>query len=137
MPLSEHEQRLLEQMERALYAEDPKLASTLRGGDVSGHRRRRMILGSLGLVVGLALLIVGVSVRWPLGVLGFLVMLASAWWLLSSWRGGTTPGASAAAGPTKGRGPKQSKGAKPAKGPKPVMDRFEERWRRRREGDGA
>ncbi|HZF87360.1 DUF3040 domain-containing protein, partial [Streptomyces sp.] len=24
MPLSEHEQRMLEQMERALYAEDPK-----------------------------------------------------------------------------------------------------------------
>ena len=32
VPLSEHEQRLLEQMERALHEEDPKLASTLRHG---------------------------------------------------------------------------------------------------------
>jgi len=31
MPLSEHEQRLLEQMEKALYAEDPKFATSLRG----------------------------------------------------------------------------------------------------------
>ena len=45
MPLSEHEQRLLEQMERALYAEDPKLASTLRGADLRAHHRRRVALG--------------------------------------------------------------------------------------------
>jgi hypothetical protein len=41
VPLSEHEQRLLEQMERALYAEDPKFASTLRSaGPRPGSRRR-------------------------------------------------------------------------------------------------
>ena len=75
MPLSEHEQRLLEQMERALYAEDPKLASTLRGSDLRAHQRRRVIVGSLGLLVGLGLLLAGVSIGWPLGVVGFLVML--------------------------------------------------------------
>ena len=37
MPLSEHEQRLLEQMERALYAEDPKFASALRGHVLRGR----------------------------------------------------------------------------------------------------
>ncbi|GAA3106389.1 hypothetical protein GCM10020254_60330 [Streptomyces goshikiensis] len=31
VPLSEHEQRMLEQMERALYAEDPKFATALEG----------------------------------------------------------------------------------------------------------
>ena len=43
MPLSEHEQRLLEQMEKALYAEDPKFATSLqsRGGMVRRLRRRR------------------------------------------------------------------------------------------------
>ena len=41
MPLSEEELRLLEQMERALVAEDPKLASTLRGTKVRQHQRRR------------------------------------------------------------------------------------------------
>ena len=38
MPLSEHEQRLLDQIERALIAEDPKFASTVR----AGHSRRSM-----------------------------------------------------------------------------------------------
>ena len=40
MPLSEHEQRLLEQMERALYAEDPKFASTLRSADAEMYRAK-------------------------------------------------------------------------------------------------
>ena len=44
MPLSEHEQRLLEQMERALYAEDPKFASSLRGKDPRSNFRRRVLL---------------------------------------------------------------------------------------------
>jgi hypothetical protein len=39
VPLSEHEQRLLEQMERALYAEDPKFVSSLRGADWTARRR--------------------------------------------------------------------------------------------------
>ena len=52
MPLSEHEQRLLEQMERALYAEDPKFASALRGSDLRGRYRRRALLGAFGVVVG-------------------------------------------------------------------------------------
>lgn len=133
MPLSEHEQRLLEQMERALYAEDPKLASTLRGADVSTHQRRRLVLGAIGVVAGLALLLVGVSAEWPLGVAGFLVMLASAWWMLSSWRGrGSGSGASPAA---PAGSPRAGRTAKQPKGSKPVMERFEERWRRRREGN--
>ena len=47
MPLSEHEQRLLEQMERALYAEDPKFASALRGHDLRGRYRRRLLAAGL------------------------------------------------------------------------------------------
>jgi len=62
VPLSEHEQRLLEQMERALYAEDPKFASALRGSDLRGHYRRRALLGAFGVVVGLALLPVGIAI---------------------------------------------------------------------------
>jgi Protein of unknown function (DUF3040) len=139
VPLSEHEQRLLEQMERALYAEDPKFASTLRGAEVGAKQRRRMVLGAFGIVVGLGLLLAGVSVGWPLGVVGFLVMLGSAWWVLTSWRGRADKAANAAPGAPAGRG-KQAKGKQPkGKQPKasqPVMNRFEERWRRRREGGG-
>ena len=83
MPLSEHEQRLLDQIERALIAEDPKFASTVRAGRPRPTRRRR-IQGMALFVVGLVLLVVGVAL-WheataflALGVVGFLSMLGGA-----------------------------------------------------------
>ena len=86
MPLSEHEQRLLEQMERQLYADDPKLASTLRGTGRSLRSRHQVVLGAIGIVLGLVLLVAGVAAPlWPLGVAGFLVMLGSGWWASSGW----------------------------------------------------
>ena len=76
MPLSEYEQRVLEQMERQLTSDDPRLANTL----TSRGRRSvsRYVLGGVGVVVGLLLLIFGVvaSRAW-LGVLGFIVMFAA------------------------------------------------------------
>ncbi len=133
MPLSEHEQRLLEQMERALYAEDPKLASTLRGSDLRAVQRKRLVLGAFGLLAGLGLLVAGVATQLvPVGVVGFLVMLAAAWY---AYTGLKTParvdptqvGGSSAAG----RGPAKRK----TKSSGSSMQRLEERWRRRREGD--
>ena len=53
MPLSEEELRLLEQMERALVAEDPKLASTLRGTAIRRAARRRAIVAGVVFVVGI------------------------------------------------------------------------------------
>jgi len=84
MPLSEHEQRLLDQIERALYAEDPKFASNVRGARMRGLYHRRRFQGVALFALGLLLLIAGVvlPVR-PIGipvisVLGFLVMFAGA-----------------------------------------------------------
>jgi hypothetical protein len=133
VPLSEHEQRLLEQMERALYAEDPKFASVLRGSDLRGRYRRRAYLGVAGVVVGLALLPIGVAGKiLPLSVLGFLIMLGSAILAVTSWRKAPAPGDAPAAAAAGSRG--RTKAAKP---PKPsFMERLDERWRRRREGDG-
>ncbi|MCU1606320.1 MAG: putative transrane protein, partial [Modestobacter sp.] len=75
MPLSEHEQRLLEQIERALVDDDPKFASTVRTGDRRQKARRKLQLGALLVLVGLAGLIGGVAVPLVvLGVVGFLVM---------------------------------------------------------------
>ncbi|WP_116051928.1 DUF3040 domain-containing protein [Amycolatopsis palatopharyngis] len=80
MPLSEHEQRLLDQIERELYAEDPKFASTVRGTRLRRPARRRRVQGVALFVVGVALLVLGVVVPFrvaeiPLvSVLGFLVM---------------------------------------------------------------
>jgi len=127
VPLSEHEQRLLEQMERALSAEDPKFASALRGSDLRGRFRRRALLGVLGLLVGVTLLLVGVaSKQTAVAVLGFLVMLGSALWGVVNWR--RIPGPGEIATPPTGRAAKQPRAK--------VMDRFEERWRRRREEGG-
>jgi len=84
MPLSEHEQRLLEQIERALYAEDPKFASTVRGAKMRRPTRRRRLQGAALFLLGLVLLIVGVVLpirpfEVPvISVFGFLVMFAGA-----------------------------------------------------------
>ena len=81
MPLSEHEQRMLDQIESALYAEDPKFASSVRGGNLRKPSTRRRLQGAGLFVLGLAMLVAGVAVKatmiggFPvLSVLGFVVM---------------------------------------------------------------
>ncbi len=85
MPLSEHEQRLLDQIERALYAEDPKFVSSVRGGRLRKPTRRRRLQGVAVFALGLAMLILGVAIpalwlgRVPvLSIVGFVVMLVGA-----------------------------------------------------------
>jgi len=80
MPLSDHEQRLLEQMERALYAEDPKFASSVRGAHLRTPSTRRRLQGVGMFLLGLAMLVSGVAIKatmiggFPvLSVLGFVV----------------------------------------------------------------
>jgi hypothetical protein len=141
--LSEEELRLLEQMERALVEEDPKLASTLRGTSFQRAARRRMVLGGAILVVGVALLIAAVLVgenqvvRTVMGVLGFVVMLGGAILALTSARSPGHPvsakvrasgksGLGVVDGGRAHRPRRQRSGS-------PFMERMEERWRRRRE----
>jgi hypothetical protein len=137
VPLSEHEQRLLEQMERALYAEDPKFASALRGADLRSHFRRRAYQAMAGFALGVILLMTGAVANLPLvSIVGFLVMLTCAVLTVSSWRRIPGPGEIAVAGPattSRRQRPRQRQRQRPrAK----FMDRIEERWRRRRdEGD--
>src|SRR5690349_16931774 len=80
MPLSEHEQRLLEQIERALVQDDPKFANTVRTTNPRTYLLRRLWRSLLVFLLGLAALVVGVSLnRAPytviLGVIGFALML--------------------------------------------------------------
>ncbi len=126
MPLSEHEQRLLEQMERALYADDPKLASTLRGAHLRSYDRRRVIGGAVGLLLGVGLLLAGVASGMAVvGVAGFLVMLGSAWLVMAGYRArGAANPATPAAGESKGKARKARSAG--------FMDRMEQRWDRRR-----
>jgi hypothetical protein len=130
VPLSEHEQRLLEQMERALYAEDPKFASSLRSAVPRPGGRRRAAIGVLTALVGVGLLVTGAATSYiAVGVIGFLVMLGGTVLVVTTMR----PGAATTATPTAPSRPTAS-----AKAPKQggFMDRVEERFRKRREGDG-
>ncbi|MEV8631419.1 DUF3040 domain-containing protein [Streptosporangium sp. NPDC051023] len=128
MPLSEHEQRLLDQIEQALYAEDPKWANTVRISDPRSHYKRRLVKASIGFVLGVVLLMVGVVNYIPLGVGGFVVMLAACLWGLSSWKRMNGFGEASTAGPSgqPGRAGRRGGGSRPS-----FMERMEERWRRR------
>jgi hypothetical protein len=128
VPLSEHEQRLLEQIERALVDDDPKFASSVRTGDRRLKARRRIQLGILLVVVGLAVLVLGpVTHNVLVGVLGSLVMLGGAWLGVLNYK--TATGAVEAGGPAPaGKGGATSRGR--VKRP-PLKNRLEERFRRR------
>ncbi len=125
MPLSEHEQRLLDQIERALYAEDPKFASNVRGARMRSRPHRRRIQGIVLFVMGLVLLIAGVM-RWrPAGipvisVLGFLGMFAGA--VVAIFSHGS-------AGEGRGRVPPDRLSA--GDGRSTLAQRMEQRFRRR------
>jgi hypothetical protein len=121
MPLSEQEQRLLDEMERSLYHGDADDVTTVGGrrGRASGAA---VLLGVLGLAVGVALLVVGVMVRMPIvGVVGFIAMFAGALVLIAPPRrlSSTSHHGGGAAGPR----PQRTS----------FMDSLGERWERRSE----
>lgn len=135
MPLSEEEQRLLEQLEQALAADDPSLASALRGSKLRARNRRHAFLSGAGFIVGVALLMVGVIVTiTPLGVAGFIVMLASAYVFLTAWRSGLTPGDEDEQPAEVSRSGSRLSRNRPATSGS-FMERMEERWKRRRDTD--
>ncbi|MDJ0318178.1 MULTISPECIES: DUF3040 domain-containing protein [Arthrobacter] len=75
MPLSEHEQRLLDQLEQQLHAEDPKFAHALSTAPTKSLSTRNIVIGVLIMITGLLVLLAGVALHLiPLGIVGFLVM---------------------------------------------------------------
>jgi hypothetical protein len=78
VPLSEHEQRLLDQIEQALYAEDPKFASAVRSARARSRTRRSITFAILGVLVGLGLVLVGlVTSVIVLSVVGFVLLVGA------------------------------------------------------------
>ncbi len=127
MALSEQERKLLEQLEASLMAEDPKLAETLRGTkDIRIHRRRAAVAG-LGFVLGMVVLVAGVQIHPAVSIAGFVLMLASAIVGISSWQRVAGDGNG---DPARPHGP-----AKPKAPAQDFMERLEERWRHRQDGD--
>ncbi len=125
MPLSEYEQRVLEQMERQLTSDDPRLVSTLRGGHSS---LRRWLLTGAGAMLGLALLVVGTASSMPwVGIAGFVVMFVSV--VLAF----TPPRRSGPTGTVQADGSVRRPSPRPPARTKGFVERLEERWERRRD----
>lgn len=125
MALSQEEQRLLDQMEAALAAEDPHLASTLRGTTRRKLHRRQAALAGVGFVLGIAALVVGMQFHPAVSVGGFVIMLASAILAVSAWKHVSEDSAEEA-----------SDDPRPQQSSAQFMDKLEERWRRRM-GEGG
>jgi hypothetical protein len=138
VPLSEHEQRMLEQMERALYAEDPKFATALEGSELRRYTRRRVYQAVAGFLVGIALLMAGMVAQqiW-ISVVGFLVMLGCAVLAVTGWRKAPKSGeqqqGQQGAAQQGGSGGGSTPTRRQPRSRRSMMNRIEERWQRRRE----
>jgi flagellar biosynthesis/type III secretory pathway M-ring protein FliF/YscJ len=138
MPLSEHEQRILAEIERRLLEEDPKFAQQV-GSSFQAHLARRLKLAGLGFVLGLVILVVGFIQNVGLGVAGFVVMLISIFEVVRTLRRRAainrptergTQAAAAAAAQRQQRPPGKS-------GIEAWWGRMTERWRQRWEERGG
>ncbi|MFI0349657.1 DUF3040 domain-containing protein [Actinomadura sp. 9N407] len=140
MPLSEHEQRMLEQIEQALYAEDPKFAHAVRSTNPQVHYKRRIVKAALGFVLGVCALMTGLvmnagTVTIVVSVTGFLLMVICCVWALTSWKRMTGVGTEAAAPPGAAPPAGGHQGRRRERSRPGFMERMEERWRRRSEGE--
>jgi hypothetical protein len=134
MGLSEQERKVLEELERGLYAEDPKLASRMgktepKPEDARRTPATRMIAGTLVAVGGLSVILVGVIARYTaIGIGGFLMTLAG---LVIATSVKNSPagksGSSNKFGTPKSGKPKSAK-LKPS-------EFFEDRWEKRMNGE--
>lgn len=77
MPLSEHEQRILEDIEKRLSEDDPRLAQTVASTSLYSHVARRIRWASLAFLAGFAMLMLFWLSMW-VALTGFAVMLAAA-----------------------------------------------------------
>lgn len=122
MALSEREQKLLEELERGLYAEDAEFAN--RVAKNAAPSIRRMVGGAALALIGISVLLFAVIIQIAaFGVAGFLIMLAGLILASSNFKQSPTKPAKPSAG-------------RPAGGPipptKPSTNPFEDRWDRRR-----
>ena len=100
MPLSEHEQRILAELEDSLSKQDPRFAEKVEQTNVYSHGGRRVRWGVAGFIAGLALLLVCLSTSILLSLAGLALMFFSAVVVernarlmgRASWRDITRPG---------------------------------------------
>ena len=138
MPLSEHEQRQLEQIEQALYREDPKFGRLVRASDPRVHYKRKLAQGLIGVIAGAGLLAAGVVThRLYLEAAGAALAVLALLWAVVSWRrhvARVRPARAKAGQGREGAGQARSRASRQTRRAR-MMERMEERWRRRQEGD--
>jgi hypothetical protein len=124
MALSDREQKLLRQMEQALYAEDPRFASSLKKSSriaIAPGEKRHLLTGTLAIVIAVGLVVGSVSAKIVLlGIAGFAFLILGLFLLV---RGLQAPVAAVTPRPRKNR----TNGD--------FMRRMEQRWQQRRDGD--
>lgn len=119
MPLSEQEQRLLDEMERHLMSNDADVVSAAQDGRSLSYRN--IVYGTILLLAGLGGLIVGLSTQLiVVGVIGFVLMLGGVVLAVTPSR---TIRAAAPSRAKKSTTPSAS-----------FMDRMNDRWDRRHDG---
>lgn len=134
MPLSEYEQRVLDEMEQQLRSDDPKLARTISGG--APRRPLHVAIGGVVVLAGVGLLFAGLwNAQVWLSLIGFLAMFGGV--LLALRRpkvAGDAPEGTSGDNVRPIR-PRRGGGGGSKGGGAPLMDRLEERWERRRRDD--
>jgi hypothetical protein len=73
MPLSEDDQRKLDQIEQALAKDDPQFAQTV---NIDRWRRRRIVLAGASFTIGIVVLLVGLIITQAVLVLGVIISIA-------------------------------------------------------------
>lgn len=81
MPLNEHEQEILDEIERQLYEEDPKLAEMVAKAVRGGADRWKMRAAAVVFVLGAAVMFISFPRSWEIAGTGFLFMVVSAGWM--------------------------------------------------------
>jgi DUF3040 family protein len=139
VPLSEHEQRQLEQIEQALYREDPKFGRLVRASDPRVHYKRKLAQGIVGVIAGGGLLAAGVVThRLYFEAAGAALAVLSLLWTVLCWRrhvARVRPARPKAVQGQGGQGARSGPGRQRQTRRARMMERMEERWRRRQEGD--
>jgi hypothetical protein len=136
VPLSEHEQRQLEQIEQALYREDPKFGRLVRSSDPRVHYKRKLVQALVGILIGGGALAAGVVThRVYLEAVGAAVVALSLLWAMVSWRRHAARTRPAPARVSQPRAAVAGSGRSRPGWRARLMERMEERWRRRQEGD--
>ncbi|HJB12027.1 MAG TPA: DUF3040 domain-containing protein [Candidatus Brachybacterium merdavium] len=126
MPLSEHEQKMLDEMERQLFADDPRLARAFAPKKAPRNNGRRIAIGLGAVVLGLVVLVLAVALPavW-LGVIAFIGMLAGAVYAV------TTPTSSPSDPDDPGGGSGPQGPDSPRGNGGSFMQKMEQRWEKR------